>query len=62
VQGKTYRGRHTDRLGATSSGPTSAHFHHPPHFCTGQIPFLPPSQQCQKALKATSAFRLGRRC
>jgi len=38
----------TIRLGATPSGLTSAHLHHPPpYFCTGQMPFLPPNQQCQ---------------
>jgi len=36
----------TIRLGATPSGLTSAHLHHPPFF-TGQMPFLPPNQQCQ---------------
>jgi len=49
----------TIRLGATPSGLTSAHLQHPPFF-TGQMPFLPPNQQCQ-ALKAPSAFALGRR-
>jgi len=29
VQGKINTGRHIDRLGATPSGLTSAHFHHP---------------------------------
>jgi len=38
----------TIRLGATPSGLISAHLHHPhPPFLTGQIPFLPPNQQCQ---------------
>jgi len=32
-------------LGATPSGLTSAHHHHP--FFTGWMPFLPPNQQCQ---------------
>ena len=36
----------TIRLGATPSGLTSAHLHHPPIF-TGRMPFLPPNQQCQ---------------
>jgi len=36
----------TIRLGATPSGLTSAHLHHPPFF-TGWMPFLPPNQQCQ---------------
>jgi len=34
----------TIRLGATPSGLTSAHLHHPLFF-TGQMPFLPPNQQ-----------------
>jgi len=34
-------------LGATPSGLTIAHLHHPPHFFTGQMPFVPPNQQCQ---------------
>jgi len=33
-------------LDATPSGLTSAHLYHPPFF-TGQMPFLPPNQQCQ---------------
>jgi len=38
----------TIRLGATPSGLTSAHLHHPPPtFFTGRMPFLPPSQECQ---------------
>jgi len=36
----------TIRLGATASGLTSAHLHHPPFF-TSRMPFLPPNQQCQ---------------
>jgi len=36
----------TIRLRATPSGLTSAHLHNP-HFFTGRMPFLPPSQQCQ---------------
>ena len=36
----------TVRLGATPSGLTSAHLHHPPIF-TGRMAFLPPNQQCQ---------------
>jgi len=31
----------TIRLGATPSGLTSAHLHHPPIFFTGQMAFLP---------------------
>jgi len=38
----------TIRLGATPSGLTSSHLHHPPIFFTGQMPFLPPNQQCQR--------------
>ena len=34
-------------LGATLSGLTSAHFHHPPIFFMGRMPFLPPNQQRQ---------------
>jgi len=34
-------------LGATPSGVTSAYLHHLPIFFTGQMPFLPPNQQCQ---------------
>jgi len=37
----------TIRLGATPSGLTSAHLHHPPIFFTGRMPFLPPNQQRQ---------------
>jgi len=37
----------TIRLGATPSGLTSAHLHHPPIFFTGRMPFLPPKQQWQ---------------
>jgi len=37
----------TIRLGATPSGLTSTHLHHPPIFFAGQMPFLPPSQQRQ---------------
>ena len=36
----------TIRLGASPSGLTSTHLHHPPFF-TGRMPFLPPNQQCQ---------------
>jgi len=39
--------RQTIRLGATPSGLTSANLHHPAIFFTGQMPFLPPNQQCQ---------------
>jgi len=34
-------------LGTTPSGLTSAHLHHPPPFFMGQMPFVPPNQQCQ---------------
>jgi len=37
----------TIQLGATPSGLTSAHLHHPPIFFTGRMPFLLPNQQCQ---------------
>ena len=37
----------TIRLGATSSGLTSTHLHHPPTFFMVQMPFLPPKKQCQ---------------
>jgi len=33
----------TIQLGATPSGLTSAHLHHPPYFFTGRMPFLPPN-------------------
>jgi len=36
----------TIRLGATPSGLTNVHLHHP-HIFTGRMPFLPPNQQCQ---------------
>ena len=39
----------TIRLGATPSGLTSAHLHHPPYFFTGQMPFLSPNQQRQSS-------------
>jgi len=49
VQGKINRGRDTDhpagRHSIRYSGLTSAHLHHAPVF-TGQMPFLPPNQQC----------------
>jgi len=37
----------TIQLGATPSGLTSVHLHHPPYFFTGRMPFLVPNQQCQ---------------
>ena len=39
----------TIRLGATPSGLTSAHLHHPHIFFTCRMPFLPPNQQHQSA-------------
>jgi len=51
VQGKinnlTEADTPTIQLGATPSGLTSAHLHHPPIFFTGRMSFLPPNQQCQ---------------
>jgi len=47
-------------LGATPSGLTSAHLHHPPIFLQAGCPSCHPTNSV-KALKATSAFRLGRR-
>jgi len=35
--------------GATPSGLNGAHLHHPPFF-TGQMPFMPPNQQCQSTV------------
>ena len=41
------KGRLTEAdMGATTSRLSSAHLHHLPLF-TGQMPFLPPNQQCQ---------------
>jgi len=52
----------TIRLGATPSGLTSAHHHHPPHiFLQDRCPSCRPTNNV-KTLKATSAFGLGRRC
>jgi len=48
-------------LGATPSGLSSAHLHHPPCFLQARCPSCRPANSI-KALKATSAFRLGRRC
>jgi len=50
----------TIQMGATPSGLTSAHLHHPPYFSQAGCPSCRPSNSV-KALKATSAFRLGRR-
>ena len=51
----------TIRLGATPSGLTSAHRHHPPYFLWAGCPSCCPTNSV-KALKATSAFGLRRRC
>jgi len=48
-------------LGATSSGLTSAHLHQSPHFLQAGCPSCRPTNSV-KALKAPSAFALGRRC
>ena len=50
----------TIRVGATPSGLTSAHLHHPPIFLQAGCPSCRPTNSV-KALKATSAFGLGRR-
>ena len=50
----------TIRLGATPSRLTSAHLHHP-HFLQARCPSCHPTNSV-KALKATSAFGLWRRC
>jgi len=47
-------------LGATPSGLTSANLHHPPHFLQAGCTSCRPTNSI-KALKATSAFRLGSR-
>jgi len=50
----------TIRLGATPSGLTSAHLHHPPFF-TGWMPFLLPNQQDQSTEGKTSdVSKMGR--
>jgi len=49
----------TIRLGAIPSGLTSAHLHHPPHFLQAGCPSCRPTNSV-KALKATSAFGLGK--
>jgi len=48
------------RPGATQSGLSSAHLHHPPIFLQAGCPFCSPTNSV-KALKATSAFGLRRR-
>jgi len=50
----------TVRLGATPSRLTIAHLHHPPIFYKPDS--LPATHPSVKALKATGAFGLGRRC
>jgi len=50
----------TIQLGATPSGLTSAHLHHPPYFLQARCPSCRPTNSVE-ALKATSAFWLGRR-
>jgi len=50
----------TIQLGATPSGLTSAHLHHPLIIFTGGCPSCRPNNSVE-ALKATSAFGLGRR-
>jgi len=50
----------TIRLGTTPSGLTSAHLHHPQYFSQAGCPSCHPTNSI-KALKATSAFTLGRR-
>jgi len=52
----------TIQLGATPSGPTSVHLHHPSqsHFLQAGCPSCHPTNSV-KALKATSTFGLGRR-
>jgi len=44
------------RLGATPSGLTSTHLHHPPFF-TGRMPFLPPNQQHQSTEGKSTDWR-----
>jgi len=51
VQGEINRGRHTIRLGATPSGLTSAHLHHPPYFLRAGCPSCRPTNSV-KALKS----------
>ena len=50
----------TTRLGATPSGLSSAHLHNPPCLLQAGCPSCRPTNSV-KALKATSAFGLGRR-
>ena len=43
----------TIRMGATPSGLSSAHIHHPPIFFTSCMPFLLPIQQRQSTTEST---------
>jgi len=43
VQGKINRSRHTDHLGATPSGLTSAHLHHPFFYRPDALPVAQPT-------------------
>jgi len=47
VQGKIKRGRHTNHSAGGHSIRTNQCPPPPSHFFTGQMPFLPPNQQCQ---------------
>ena len=61
VKGRlTEAGTPTIQLDATPSGLTSVHLHRPPFLQVG-CPSCPPTNSV-KALKASSAFALGRRC
>jgi len=63
MQGKTNRGRHTDRPAGRHSIRTkqcSPPLHHPPRFLQAGCPSCRPTNSV-KALKATSAFGLVRR-
>jgi len=57
VQGKIDRDTQTIQLGATPSGLTSAHLHHPPFLQAGCLSCRPTNSV--KALKASSAVGLG---
>jgi len=49
------------RLGATPSGLTSAHLHHPPIFYRPDaLPFLLPNQQCQSTEDKKQTWKLNR--
>jgi len=47
-------------LGATPSGLTSAHLHHPPIFFTGRMPFLPPNKQHQSTYFQLKGIKITR--